>query len=546
MKLVDKFAPIKYKYLRENHGAFVTKELRKAIMKRSQLKNIYSRQKPPDSKSDYNKQRNSCTKLLCKTKLSYFQRLNPSSITDNKLFWKTVKPAFTDKVKAQEAITIIDEGNIISEDRKIANIFKNFFATAVEELNINRNLPCLSPVDNEMDPIMKACVKFQNHPSVLKMKEMHTPTSPFKFNYLSIEKMVHEINPIKSSKALPIDSLPVRILKGNSDLPVILYNNFNNCISSCEFPDQLKLADVSPDYKKGGRNDKTNYRPVSILPIISKIYERFMFLQISEYFENKLSQFQCGFQKGYNSQYCLIRMLERWNKNIDMRGSSGALLTDLSKAFDCLPHELLIAKLEAYGFSYNSLKLIFSYFTNRYQRVRINSQYSSWSEIICGAPQGSILGPLLFNIDMADLFECIDDADIANFADDNTPFAMEKDIDMVITKLEENSMKLFEWLETNMFKANPGKSHLILSSNDTTKASVINGIVVPNENQVELLGITFDNALSFDIHVTKLCKQASRKLQALSRISIYMDMEKRRTLMNSFFLSQYSYCPLIS
>ena len=142
-------------------------------------------------------------------------------------------------------------------------------------------------------------------------------------------------------------------------------------------------------------------------------------------------------------------------------------------------------------------------------------------------------------------FECIDDADISNFADDNTPFAMEKDIDMVITKLEENSMKLFEWLETNMFKANPGKSHLILSSNDTTKASVINGIVVPNENQVGLLGITFDNALSFEKHVTKLCKQASRKLQALSRISIYMDMEKRRTLMNSFFLSQYSYCPLI-
>ena len=122
---------------------------------------------------------------------------------------------------------------------------------------------------------------------------------------------------------------------------------------------------------------------------------------------------------------------------------------------------------------------------------------------------------------------------------------MEKDIGVVITKLKENSMKLFEWLETNMFKANLGKSHHILSSKDTTKASVINGIVVPNENQVELLGITFDNALSFDIHVTKLCKQASRKLQALSRISIYMDMEKRRILMNSFFLSQYSYCPLI-
>ena len=121
------------------------------------------------------------------------------------------------------------------------------------------------------------------------------------------------------------------------------------------FPDELKLADVSPIYKKGGRNDKSNYRPVSILPVISKIYERFMFLQISDYFLNIFSQFQCGFRKGYSSQYCLIRMLERWKKCIDKKGCAGALLTDLSKAFDCLPHELLIAKLDAYGFSYHIL-----------------------------------------------------------------------------------------------------------------------------------------------------------------------------------------------
>ena len=116
---------------------------------------------------------------------------------------------------------------------------------------------------------------------------------------------------------------------------------------------------------------------------------------------------------------------------------------------------------------------------------------------------------------------------------------------MVITKLEGNTIKLFEWLETKMFKTNPSKSHLILSSNDTGKALVLNGIIIPNEHQVELLGITFDNGLDFDIHVTRLCKQASRKLQALFRISNYMDMNKRRLLMNSFFISQFSYCPLI-
>ena len=99
---------------------------------------------------------------------------------------------------------------------------------------------------------------------------------------------------------------------------------------------------------------------------------------------------------------------------------AGALLTDLSKAFDCLPHDLLIAKLDAYGFNYQSLKVIYSYLTNRYQRVRINSQFSLWSEIEFGAPQGSILGSLFFNIDIADLF-LFTDSDLASFADDNTP-----------------------------------------------------------------------------------------------------------------------------
>ena len=125
---------------------------------------------------------------------------------------------------------------------------------------------------------------------------------------------------------------------------------------SCLFPDKLKLADISPIFKNGDRNDKLNYRPVSILPSISKLYERLIFYQINDYFDLKLSQYQCGFRKGYNTQYCLILMLEKWKRSIDKGDASGALLTDMSKAFDCLSHELLIAKLEAYGFSYHVLK----------------------------------------------------------------------------------------------------------------------------------------------------------------------------------------------
>ena len=161
-------------------------------------------------------------------------------------------------------------------------------------------------------------------------------------------------------------------------------------------------------------------------------------------------------------------------------------------------------------------------------------------------PQGSILGPLLFNIYLSDLFLFIGDCcNIANYADDNTPYAFGKDINSVISQLEDDSLKLFHWLWNNILKANPNKSHLLLNSCDTSIVASINGNSISNESYVELLGITIDNELNFNKHVSGLCVQASKKLHALSRMPTFMSIDKRRLIMKSFFLSQCSYCPLV-
>ena len=133
-----------------------------------------------------------------------------------------------------------------------------------------------------------------------------------------------------------------------------------------------------------------------------------------------LSPYLCGYRKGYNAQYALIAMIEKWKKSLDKGGVFAAVLMDLSKAFDTINHELLIAKLHAYGFDKSALSIVNDYLTDRWQRVKINSSFSNWSQLMSGVPQGSVLGPLLFNIYINDLFFQLGSTHTCNFADDTT------------------------------------------------------------------------------------------------------------------------------
>ena len=165
-------------------------------------------------------------------------------------------------------------------------------------------------------------------------------------------------------------------------------------------------------------------------------------------------------------------MIEKWRESLDQGGVYGALLTDLSKAFECLPHELIIATLHAYGVDMPALKLINSYLSKRRQRIKINDAYSSWSEIIFGVPQGSILGPLLFNIFVCDLFMFLPIDSIAKYADDNTPYSTGNGIHNVMSDLEEDSDTLSTCFIDNYLKVNPDKYRVLLSETSETQLIV--------------------------------------------------------------------------
>ena len=231
---------------------------------------------------------------------------------------------------------------------------------------------------------------------------------------------------------------------------------------------------------------------------------------------------------------------------MDSGNIAGAVSMGLSKAFDCLNHDLLIAKLEAYGFNERVLQLIYSYLNGRKQTVKVNGSFSTWRETSVGVPQGSVLGPLLFNIYLNDLFLFLNDSNICNYADDTTIYVCDRNNENVINRLENETQILSEWFQNNCMKLNGDKCHLMIFGEKSNDLSIkIGNKTIIESIEERLLGVILDKKLSFKTHVRSLCKKAGQKLYALSRISYLLDSEKLKNIMRAFIMSQFNYCPLV-
>ena len=269
-----------------------------------------------------------------------------------------------------------------------------------------------------------------------------------------------------------------------------------------------------------------------------------MYDQLYYYIEHFLNQLLRGFRKAHLTQHVLFRLLQKWQKEVDSGGFIGTILMDLSKAYDWLPHDLLIAKLEAYGLDNGSLNLLLDYLSFR-KRTKVGSAYSKWSKI--RIPQESILGPLLLNIFINDIFMIIEQSDICNFADDNTLHSCGERLTEIKENLVSDTKRILNWFRLNSLKANSGKFQFMILGDKSHHKHIlkINSIKVEASDNILSLGITTDKKLTFKQHIENLCRKAQYKLNALRGIRKFLTIEKAMILGNAFIDSHYNYTPLL-
>ena len=334
LTVLDRHAPMKKKFVRANEVPYMTKALKKAIMNRSRFENRYYKSKSMEDKANFKRQRNYCIRLYKRERKKYYKNLDLKNVTDNKRFWATLKPFLTDKGSKSNTICLIEEGEIISKDSEVADTLNLFFKNSVSSLLISEPSEYINDTVNISDPIDAILIIFQNHPSIEMIKEK-MDQSTFSFNTISLADIVKEVNVLNTNKSNPQNSVSALHLKQYIDIcGEVLLEIINKSINNSDFEEAMKLADITPVNKNDGVTDKSNYRPISGLPSMSKLFEKIIQSQIAIYIEKFLSPFLCGYRKGYNVQHALIALIEKWRISLDKGGYGGAILMDLSKAFD--------------------------------------------------------------------------------------------------------------------------------------------------------------------------------------------------------------------
>ena len=542
--LKDKHLPYRFvKYNKHKHKAnkWITYGIVNSIASRDK-KLLKLKQLDPGSPEYFAQKQNLSTfnnilkKQIREAKIRYYHETFERYKSDIKNTWKTISQILCKSSKKSNPIKEIKINDIITSDMKnICNNFNNFF------VNIGPNLATVIKPSGNV-----------HYKSFLKK----VITSTFHFDLVNEADVAKIVRTLKNKDSAGYDGISTKLLKiliPTIIKPITLI--LNQSLATGIFPDKLKTAKVVPLFKKDDHLIMDNYRPVSLLTSISKIFEKVAHKQLSAYFKtNKLFyKSQYGFRDEHSTELASIELIDRVMSAFEQKHTPVAIYMDLSKAFDTLDHKILLEKLDYYGIKGIELNWFKSYLEERKQYVEINNIKSDYLAITTGVPQGSVLGPLLFLIYMNDIEEASSALNSILFADDSTFMSSmnaifpNHNIDQNFERNMNNELKkVYDWLAVNKLSLNARKTKFMIFHTKGTRLNFIpniyiNGIEIERVADFNFLGLTINENLSWKPHVNKISNKISKYSGILCRLKHFLPTHILRTIYCSIIQSNLNY-----
>ena len=547
--ILDKMAPIRTIQVRAKYAAWLTEETKALLKKRDDAQEAATKSRDPDDWREYKNLRNHATSRMRSEKKAWERnKLDIAKLSSSNM-WRNVK-SWLSWSNSGPPSKISHNGTIISKPARVATIMNEFFIKKVEKLK--DKIPT-----TDSDPLVKLREVFKNR------------QCKFSFRPVTQEEIFKIISDLKNSRSSGMDFIDTWVVKlvANELLPPLTHI-VNISISQAEFPHSWKISKVVPLLKKDDPLLSKNYRPVSLLPIFSKILERAVFHQIVQYLETNglLNTNHHGCRQHHNTATALLQMYDQWLEEVEKGLMVGVMMIDLSAAFDMVDHSILLRKLELYGMDLHSTNWVGSYLSSRSQVVMVDGCFSPPLNITCGVPQGSILGPLLyilFTNDIPDIVHhhpvdylapaphCHDCGSTICYVDDSTYSHGESDPTALSNTLSEQYRKISDYMAANKLVINGDKTHLVVMGTKRTAASrqqvSINAdghTIVPSRSE-KLLGGMISDDLKWKEHLLSgnqsLVSQLSSRINGLLKVASRAPIKTRLMVANGIFMSKLVY-----